>query len=274
MSLSNYEISQDYLDGSYNNIWNAPDGPSRLARWSQESIRVRADNNNIVRHHYGDNERNIIDYISSDEQTKPCMIFIHGGYWQTNSPDTFTLFSKGVQEHHWSTAIIGYPLAPEASLSTILHDVNTAVTKLVSIRKERGHNGKLIVVGTSAGGCLASLLLERDEIDSGVAISGVFELAPLKDTYLNEKLNLSDAEIKHLSPFRRPSTKKPFHIVYGHNELATVIANSVAYHAKRMRDGAAGELVEISDTDHFSILEGLTSGSSQLTKLICKLDKS
>jgi hypothetical protein len=38
----------------------------------------------------------------------------------------------------------------------------------------------------------------------GLAISGVFELGPVRDTYLNEKLRLTEQEIVLLSPMRLP----------------------------------------------------------------------
>jgi hypothetical protein len=37
-------------------------------------------------------------------------------------------------------------------------------------------------------------------IHAGLAISGIFELGPLRDTVLNDRLRLTDAEIETLSP--------------------------------------------------------------------------
>ena len=46
--------------------------------------------------------------------------------------------------------------------------------------------------------------LGHPAVRGGCAISGVYELGPIRDTYLNEKLQLSDDEIETLSPLRLP----------------------------------------------------------------------
>ena len=63
---------------------------------------------------------------------------------------------------------------------------------------------------------------------AGLAISGVFELGPIRDTYLNEKLRLTDSEIETLSPLRLPMINKPLAIAYGTAELPPLVADSRA----------------------------------------------
>ena len=56
----------------------------------------------------------------------------------------------------------------------------------------------------------------------------MFELGPIRDTYLNDKLQLSDTEIETLSPLRLPMVNKPLAITYGTAELPPLVADSRA----------------------------------------------
>src|SRR5262249_1813159 len=78
-----------------------------------------------------------------------------------------------------------------------------------------GINGKIVLPGWSAGGHLTAACLGHPRVGAGLAISGIYELGPVRDTYLNDKLKLSDSEIETLSPLRLPMIKKPLAITYG-----------------------------------------------------------
>ena len=60
---------------------------------------------------------------------------------------------------------------------------------------------------------------------AGLSISGVFELAPLRDSpHVNDKVKLTEVEVQTLSPIRRTSVNKPLSIAYGTGELPAMIA--------------------------------------------------
>ncbi len=94
---------------------------------------------------------------------------------------------------------------------------------------------------------------------AGLAISGVFDLAALRDSpHVNDKVRLSEQEIQKLSPMRRPIVNKPLGIAYGTGELPAMIASSRDYHAYRSQGHAPGDLIPIAHTNHFTILDELT----------------
>ena len=43
-------------------------------------------------------------------------MFIHGGYWQARAKEIFTVMAEGPMAHGINVALIGYTLAPEATL--------------------------------------------------------------------------------------------------------------------------------------------------------------
>ena len=61
-----------------------------------------------------------------------------------------------------------------------------------------------VVLGHSAGGHMAACMLSEARASAAVAISGVFDLAPLIPTSLNKALDLDEREAAALSPIHWP----------------------------------------------------------------------
>jgi arylformamidase len=76
----------------------------------------------------------------------------------------------------------GYTLAPQASLTQITNEVRTAFDWLNAKSAEHGIAGPIIVTGWSAGGHLTAFILDHPKVAAGVSISGVFDLAALRDS--------------------------------------------------------------------------------------------
>lgn len=108
-------------------------------------------------------------------------------------------------------------------------------------------------------------------VKAGLAISGVYDLAPIRDTGLNVALKLTDLEIAELSPLLLPIVQKPLAIAYGSAELPALVWDSRNFHAARKAAGAPGDLVAIQGADHFTILEELRRPDGALAKLALSL---
>src|SRR5262249_39042749 len=115
------------------------------------------------------------------------------------------------------------------------------------------------------------LLLDHPRITAGLAISGIFELGPIRDTYLDERLKLTDEEIAILSPLRLPSVAKPLAISYGTAELPALVRNSREYHAHRARFHRPAQLIPIPNATHYAGLESLRSPNGVLTRTAMRL---
>jgi hypothetical protein len=96
-------------------------------------------------------------------------------------------------------------------------------------------------------------------------------LAPLRDTYLNERLRLSSHEIEQLSPLRRPAVAKPLVIAYGTAELPALICSSRAFFDYREAACVPGALIPVDDRNHFTILPELRSPDGVLTSALLRL---
>jgi hypothetical protein len=179
---------------------------------------------------YAAKERTKWDLYPGADADAPCLVHIHGGYWQRNSRKVFACLAEGVARHGWSAALPGYTLAPDASLAGIVGELRIALDWLHSHRAAYRIAGPIVLSGWSAGGHLTALLLDHPCVAAGLSISGIYELGPIRDTYLNEKLRLRDEEIVTLSPLRLAQSAKPLEIVYGSRELPALVASSRTLH--------------------------------------------
>jgi acetyl esterase/lipase len=193
-------------------------------------------------------------------------VFIHGGYWQRNSRDGAAALVQGVMSRHWSAALPGYTLAPDATLAQIVAETMAALDWLAAEGPAHGIAGPVVVSGWSAGGHLAAMAAAHPRVTAALPISGVFELGPLRDTYLNEKLSLTDEQIATLSPLRLPVVRKPMSLAYGSAELPALIGDSRALHAHRAAAHAPGALLPVPGADHFSVLDALRAPDGLLVR--------
>lgn len=252
-------------DAAYNNTAEVADSARLTAEREAASAKLRAGRPCILDLPYGPRERNRLDLFPAADPAAPCLVFIHGGYWQRNSRDMFSAVAEGVLAHGWSAALPGYTLAPDATLAEIVAEITHAFDWLGTTGSAHGIAGPLMVSGWSAGGHLTALALAHPRVHAGLAISGIFELGPLRDTYLNEKLRLSEDEVVQLSPLRVPVVQKPLAIAYGSRELPMLVYNSRAFHGYRSAQHAPGVLLPIANADHFTILDELRRPDGQLT---------
>ncbi|UYN98051.1 MAG: alpha/beta hydrolase [Enhydrobacter sp.] len=215
---------------------------------------------------YGPRERNAWDLFPAADPNAPCIVFIHGGYWQRNSREQFANLIAGPAARGWAAALPGYTLAPDASLTEIVAEINAALDWLATNGPSHGIAGKVVLSGWSAGGHLTAACLGHSRVSAGLAISGVFELGPIRDTYLNEKLKLTDDEIVKLSPLRLPMVKKPLAIAYGTAELPPLVGDSRDLHARRSAGHLPGALIPVPGADHFTIVHELRDTDGMLSR--------
>jgi acetyl esterase/lipase len=258
------ELTQDARDAAYNNAAAVPNSAALVRQRNEASAAFRAAHANHLDLSYGPAARNKWDFYPAQSQAAPCFIFIHGGYWQMNRREDFASFATPFLAAGWSVALPGYTLAPEATLTQIVAELRSALDWFAANAASHGiGRDQVILGGWSAGAHLAALLLGHPAVTAGLAISGVFDLGPIRDTYLNAKLNLTDAELAELSPLRLPVIQKPLAIAYGTNELPALVNDSLALHEKRAN---AGPLLPIEGADHFTILHDFHAADGTLIR--------
>jgi len=259
-------MSRAERDAAYNNSAAVPNSPALNAAREAESAAFRSAHAGHLDLRYGPRERNAWDLFPAADPDAPCVVFIHGGYWQRNSKDQFANLIAGPYARGWAAALPGYTLAPDASLSEIVAEINAALDWLAEHGPAHGISGKVVLSGWSAGGHLTAMCLGHPRVSAGLAISGVFELGPIRDTYLNEKLRLSDEEIAALSPLRLPVVRKKLAVAYGTAELPPLVRDSRDLNAMYAAAHVPGVLIPVAGADHFTIVHELRDADGELTR--------
>jgi arylformamidase len=258
-------------DAAYNNNAAVPDSATWIEKRDHDSAAHRAAHPGHLDLAYGTGERTAFDLYPAATPHSPCLVFIHGGYWQRNSRELFACIAEGPAAIGWSVAIPGYTLAPQANMGTIVAEIGQALDWLADRGPDHGIAGPLIIAGWSAGAQLAALHLSHRRVLAGLAISGIYELAPLRDTNLNQALNLSDSDIAEFSPLRRDVVQKPLIVSVGSAELPTLVHDAWNFYEFRSRRGAPGRLLSVAGADHFSILQELQKPDGALLRAALEL---
>jgi acetyl esterase/lipase len=261
-------LSPAERDAAYNNTAAVADSAVLNTAREVASSVFRSTNGMHLDLRYGKRERNTWDLFPQSDPDAPCIVFIHGGYWQRNSKDQFANLIAGPYARGWAAALPGYTLAPDASLTEIVAEINAALDWLAAHGPAHGINGPVVLSGWSAGGHLTATCLGHPLVKAGLAISGVFELGPVRDTYLNQKLRLTEAEIVSLSPLRLAPVNKPLAFAYGTAELPPLMSDSRDLHALRSAAHLPGVLIPVPGANHFTITNELRDQDGMLSRYL------
>jgi arylformamidase len=265
-------MSQQERDLGLNNGVHVPTSVDLVAGWDRRSQDKRAQYSDHLDLRYGPRERNRIDFFKAGKKA-PTLLFIHGGYWQTRAKETFALFSDGPMAHGINVALTGYTLAPDATLDQIVGEIHAAIDFLAAqLPALGGDDNRIVVAGWSAGGHLTSMALSNPNVRAGMAISGIYDLEPIRHSYLNEKLRLDEATSQRNSPMMQPSgALKPLSLVAGDAELPLLRKQTADFAGHRAKYGLPVTYEEIPGANHFSIMAEMASPTGRITTLIRQL---
>jgi len=261
------QFTQPGLDAAYNNMAAFPDSGDRLADWAGRSAALRIRQPDELEIPYGAGPRNRFDMFRCGRRNAPLLVFIHGGWWQRNSKEVFSCLAEGLLALNFDVALLGYTLAPEASLTQIVREILAGLDAVAKHQAAHGLPGRCLLSGWSAGGHLAAMTLEHPSVMAGISISGVFDLEPIRLSYINDKLRLDPAEAAAMSPARRERPSKPIVLAFGLLELPELQRQSLEY----FKSTGQAEILPLAGHDHFSILEELASPEGIIARKIASL---
>jgi arylformamidase len=262
-------MSRQEVDRGLNNGAAVTASADIIAAWEKRSAALRQQHSQHLDLRYGPRERNRIDFLRSRDRA-PTLLFIHGGYWQHRAKELFTLVAEGPMAHGINVALIGYTLAPDATLEQIVAEINAGIDFLAGQLPGLGAaSGGIVVSGWSAGGHLTSMALSNRHVRAGVAISGIYDLEPIRHSYLNEKLRLDEAMSRRNSPMMiSGGPAKPLSLVVGSAELPLLRKQTADFAGHRARYGLPVMYEEIPGADHFTIMNEMIAPGGRITTLI------
>lgn len=263
--------AQDLRDRAWNNGAAVADSAAITAAWVPRGEAVRRLAGARLSWPYGGAPRRSIDFFPGAVATLPLLVFFHGGYWQTRCKEDFSFVAEGPLSVGFSVAVVGYTLAPQASLPGIVQEGRDALSFLhTELRPTR-----MMLAGWSAGAHLAASLMDQAGVSAGLLISGVYELEPLRHTYLNAALRLDEATARACSPMRHPpGADRPLGVAWGSDELPALRSQSERYAQERQWRGMPTHALPLAGLHHFSVLDELASPDGRLTQELLRLARA
>jgi arylformamidase len=266
-------LDRTALGEAYNSAAAVANFAEITASWEPRSAAVRQRPDAILDLPYGPQPRNRIDFVKCRAPHAPTLVFMHGGYWQMRAKESFAFVAAGPLAIGMNVALVGYTLAPAASMDDIVDEIRTALDWLVAeLPALGGDPEKLLLSGWSAGAQLAAMTMDQTSVRGCLAISGIYDLEPMRHCYVNDKLGLDETMALRNSPIRlQPSTKVPLAVVVGGAELPLMLQQSADFAEARSRQGLPALLREIPGADHFSILDEMERSDGLIVDILRQL---
>lgn len=260
------------LDRAYNNVQAVSDFPAVMAKFQALSANLYANAQCQRNLAYGPQPRQRFDCFNPAPATAPTLIFIHGGYWQNCTKEDFAFIGAGPLAAGFNVVLVEYSLAPQANMTQIVNEIGALLDHLAEHAESLNIGaGPVILSGHSAGGQLTALHRHHPFITHSMPVSGLMELEPISLCWLNEKLQLSAAEVSAYSPQRQIRPGLPMLISVGSDELPELVRQSSDYAHACIEAGEPAVYCPVPGADHFSVLEDLASAEGVQIKALLRL---
>ncbi|MCX5496121.1 alpha/beta hydrolase [Kaistia dalseonensis] len=281
MSAIYRDYDQQGLDQQYERLV-APDSYAIFDRWRSRSDESAARRPATLDIAYGPSETEKLDVFPSSDPNGPILIYIHGGYWIWKDKVDFRFVAEGVVDEGVNLVVINYALTPHVDMDEIVRQVRAAVA---FVWKNAGglipgDRSRLFLSGHSAGGHLTGIAaatdwpafdpeLPAEIVAGGVAISGLYDLEPIRLSYLNETVGLDAAMARRNSPIHHVKhAMPPLTLVVGGAESDEFKRQQAAFAAALEGAGGICPTIKVAGLHHFAVIETIADKGSVLQQAV------
>ncbi len=227
---------------------------------------------------YGPTLEEYVDVFPSAVPGSPVLVFLHGGYWRSNSARDFSCVALGPAALGMTVVVVNYALCPWVTLDEITRQARASVAW--AWRNAARYNGdpkRIVVAGHSAGAHLAAMCLQTpwaraygiddDCLRAALLVSGIYDIAPLRYSYLQPLIQLDEGVIRRNSPmFGVSDCKARALLTWGSRESAEFERQSAEFHERWTQAGNVGECLVQEGADHFTAIQGFENSDSPLCR--------
>jgi len=217
-------------------------------------------------------------YGTTPGALRPCFVFIHGGYWRALSAGQSAFMAPMLAARGIACAVSDYTLAPAVNLTEITRQCRALLAHLWRNADALGiDRSRIVVGGSSAGGHLAAAVasggwqgaagLPPQPLCGLLPVSGLFDLAPLAASHVQDWMQFTPGEVADLSPLRHlPAAPLPVVVAQAEAETPGFHRQSAAY-----AQATGAPLLTIPDRNHFDVILDLTDPDSALSRALLGL---
>jgi arylformamidase len=264
----------------YNPRLTVKEFPQIVERWQRDAEKARARLACYLDVPYGPMESETVDIFRARGSSKGLLMFVHGGYWRGLDKRDFSFVAPALADAGITVAVPNYALCPTVQVRDIVMQMVQAGAWLYRNGGNFGAPyGKLHVVGHSAGGHLAAMLLAclwrayardlpKKVVQAALSVSGVYDLREIvKVPTVNCDVKLTERAALVVSPaFLPPATDAPLYTAVGgdENEGFHIQNGIIAEKWKRVHKAD----IACPGDNHFTVLDQLTRTDSALFKAV------
>jgi arylformamidase len=271
---------QEALDREYDNRRKVADFADYFARYASESAAARREFECRLDVPYGPGPSETLD-IFPGGPSAPIQLFIHGGYWRAMDKADFHYVARAFRPAGAAVVVINYALVPAVDMDELVRQCRASVAW---VHRHAGSFGgdpeRLFISGHSAGGHLVAMLmstdwrawgLPADVIKGGSGISGLYDLEPIRLSYLNRDLGLGPEQTRRLSPVSLvPERSGPLLLPLGGLEGPEYHRQTDELARAWWKRGLPCEVMDMPGLNHFSIVAQLGDPASELARTILR----
>jgi arylformamidase len=260
------------LDADYDTSKQLPDGnvAAYLEAFSAESSAAREGAVCDLNRRYGPHERETIDFFPAAKPGSPLFFWVHGGYWRRMSKDASSLVAPPLVAAGAAVAVVNYPLAPGPTLDEIVASVRRGYAYMLDHANELNADRENIHLGGhSVGAQLAAMVAAAFEVRGLFALSGLYDLEPLRSTHINDWIAMDADCARRNGPIhRRPLGRPSLTIAAGGREQSAFADQQRAYVTAWRSWGLAAREIEAPDDNHFTIVLKLADRKSAIARAL------
>ena len=273
-----------WLDSMYNNRALVPDFPTYLERWVKTSKTTRSSQPCTLDVVYGSAPGEKLDVFPGAAKDAPVMVFIHGGYWRSLDKSDHSFIAPAFKKQGACVVMPNYDLCPAVTIPEITMQMVRALAWVYrNIAQHGGNPNRITVVGHSAGGHLATMMLAcvwkayskdlpADLVKNALSISGLYDLEPLRHApNVKDSLQLTPAQVRKASPALLPAPRKgTLYSAAGGSESAEFLRHNQLIQ-KAWGKKTVPVCEELPGLHHFSVLDALVDPAHLLHQLARQL---
>ena len=264
------------IDRAYDNEAAFSDVPTWRESWHTRSHALTLPPGTLLDVAYGPGARQKVDVFPSGRDGAPTALFFHGGFWARNGKDTFRFLLEPLHQAGFNAVFAGYTLAPVEDFGVIVRDAALVTQWLAQRLVTFGFASRpLLLVGWSAGAHLVATQMHLPEVAAGIAVSGIYDLEPMRLGSANSFLRLDPGAVERYSPTRAvPAWSAPLLVAYGADELPEFRQQSVDFYEAWRRRGLPLSLQALAGRHHHSVLEEFQLPSGFLGGQLLEFNRS